>query len=152
MPPAGAIVMFPSPAAALAVAPAEAVSVAAGLPVAFGDCAGAVEEDGPAEGVAAAAADADADVGASEGRSEGDADSAEADKDWLAEQPATARAAKTAQAGATLTVIRRAVPSAGAHGDSADAGGGITHWGCGAAHPHIPQRHHLFYQRAGGIR
>jgi hypothetical protein len=124
IPSAGATVMFPTAVTAPAVAPAEpvAVPVAVAAAVAFEDCAGAVEEDAAAEAAAAEAAAAEDDAGSAEDRAEGDAVSAEADKDWLAEQPTTARAAKTAQAGATLTLMRRAVPSAGAHGYPADAG------------------------------
>jgi hypothetical protein len=41
--PAGAVVMFPTVVPASAVAPTEAAAV----PVAFEDCAGAVEDDAP---------------------------------------------------------------------------------------------------------
>jgi hypothetical protein len=111
-PPAVAIVMFATAVPVVVVAPGEAAAGA----VAFPDCAGSVTDDAPAEPEAAA------DAGASEDRDVADADSAEADKDGLAEQPATARAARTAQAGATFTLNRRAAPSAGAHGYRADVG------------------------------
>ena len=102
--------------AALNESAAVAAPVAAPVAVAFGDCAGAAEGDAPA-----AAADAD-DAGAPEDRDEADAFSAEADKDGLAEQPATAKTAKTAQAVATFTLLRRAMAAAGAHGYRADVG------------------------------
>jgi hypothetical protein len=132
MPPAGAILMFPSAVPTLAVAAAEAVAVA--VPVAFQGRAGAVAGDASAgaeaEAAAAAAAEAEAapeaeaaaDPGASEDRDEEDTSGAGADEDWLAEQPATARAANTAQTVATLTVMRRATATAGAHGYRADVG------------------------------
>jgi hypothetical protein len=121
--PAAAIVMFPSVVAVgvvfagppPAVAPGDAADVA--VPVPFEGCAGAVADDAPAEDEAEAVDDA----GASDDRDEPVPDSAEADKDWLAEQPATARTARTAQAGATLTVSRRATPPTGAHRYRADA-------------------------------
>lgn len=105
--------MFPAVVPAFAAVPAGA-DEADGVPVpaAFEDGAGALEDGAPPEDGA----------GASEDRDEPDADNAEADKDWLAEQPTTARAARTANAGATLTDIRRAMPSAGAHGYRVDAG------------------------------
>jgi hypothetical protein len=116
--PAGAIVMFPSAAPTFAMAPAEAAAVPVAL--AFEDCPGAVEEGEAVEAVA------EADAGAAEDREEADPDGAEADEDWPAEQPATARAAKTAQAVVILTLDRRAMPSAGAHGDRANSGGGVS--------------------------
>jgi hypothetical protein len=118
--PAGAVVMFPSVVPAFAAVPAGA-DEADGVPVpaAFEDGAGAVEDGA---GALEDGAPLEDDAGASGDRDEPDADNAEADKDWLAEQPTTARAARTANAGATLTVIRRAMPSAGAHGYRVDAG------------------------------
>jgi hypothetical protein len=110
-PPAVAIVMFATAVPVVVVAPGEAAAAA------FPDCAGAV-----AVADEAPAAPEAADAGAPEDRDVADADSAEADKDWLAEQPATARAARTAQAGATFTLNRRAARSAGAHGYRADVG------------------------------
>jgi len=107
MPSAGAIVMFPSAVTGFLVAPAEAVAVAPLVAVAapvvgavaVEDCAVAVEDEAGAEDAAAPADDADV---AAE-RDEADADGGEAVEDWLAEQPATARPASTAQAVATLT-------------------------------------------------
>jgi hypothetical protein len=122
--PAAAIVMFPSVVAVgvvftvpPAVAPGDAADVAAPVPVPFEDCPGAVADDAPAEDGAEDVADA----GASDDRDEPVPDSAEADRDWLAEQPTTARTARTAQAGATLTVSRRVTPPTGAHRYRADA-------------------------------
>jgi hypothetical protein len=121
-----AIVTFPTADPTLGGTPGGAVAVAVPLPAAFEACAvavavaGAVEDDAPDE--------AAGDAGASEDRDEADAVSAEADKDWLPEQPTTARAARTAQAGATrgattgatFTLNRRAMQSAGAHDYRAD--------------------------------
>jgi hypothetical protein len=110
--------MFPSAVTGFVVAPAEVVAVVAGgVAVAVEDCARAAGDEVSA---ADAAAPAD-DVGVADERDEAGADGAEADEDWLAEQPTTARPASTAQAVATLTVDRRATPSAGAHGYPADA-------------------------------
>jgi hypothetical protein len=95
------MVTFPRAVPTLVVAPGEAAAVA------FPDCPGAVEGDAPAEAPAEAEAAAADGAGASEDRDAADAadaDSAEADRDWLAEQPTTARAARTAQAGGTLTL------------------------------------------------
>jgi hypothetical protein len=122
MPAVWAMVMFPTDVPTLGGALNESAAVAApvavAVAVAFGDCAGAVEGVAPAE-----AADG---AGAPEDRDDADAVSAEADKDWLAEQPATARAAKTAQktaqAGETFTLLRRAAAAAGARGYRADVG------------------------------
>jgi hypothetical protein len=94
MPAAVVIVMLATAVPTVVVAPGEAAAGA----VPFPDCAGAVEDDAPAEPEAAA------DAEASEDRDAADEDSAEADKDWLAEQPTTARAARTAHAGATFTL------------------------------------------------
>ena len=119
MPPAGAMLMFPSVVTGFAVAPAEAPAAEAPVAAAVGveDCADAVEDEVAAEDAAAPADDA----GVAEERDEAGADGAEADEDWLAEQPTTARPASTAQAVATLTLARRAAPSTGAHGYPADA-------------------------------
>jgi hypothetical protein len=126
MPSAGAIVTFPTAVPTLVVAPGEAATVA--VPVAFEDCAGAVDDDAPAEAeaeadaVAAAGAVADAAADASEDRDAADTNIVGADEDWLAEQPTTARAARTAQTVATLTLNGRATESSGAHGYRADVG------------------------------
>jgi hypothetical protein len=116
MPPARATVMLGTDVPVVVVARAEASAVAA--PVAFPDCAGAVEDDAPA----AAEEAGEGDAALSEDGDGADVDSAEADKDGLAEQPTTARAARTAHAGATLTLNRRVTPSPGAHGYRADVG------------------------------
>jgi hypothetical protein len=129
--PAAAIVMFPSVVAVgvvfaappPAVPKGDAADVAAPAPVPFENCAGAVADDAPPEDEAGAVADA----GASDDRDEPVPDSAEADKDWLAEQPATARTARTAQAVATLTVSRRVTTPTGAHRYRADAGTKAAH-------------------------
>jgi hypothetical protein len=102
-PPAVAIVMFATAVPVVVVAPGEAGAGA----VAFPDCPGAVADDAPA------APEAAADAGAPEDRDVADADSAEADKDGLAEQPATARAARTAQAVATFTLQQTRCPVPG---------------------------------------
>jgi hypothetical protein len=119
IPPALATVTFASAVPALGVARGEAAA-AVPVPFAFGDRAGAVEDDDEDEDDDAAAPEDDA--GPPDDRDAADADSADADKDWLAEQPTTATVARTAQAGATLTPVRRAMPPAGAHGHRADVG------------------------------
>jgi hypothetical protein len=116
--------MFPSAVTGFVVAPAEVVAVVAGgVAVAVEDCARAAEDEVSAAAAAAPADDAGV-AGVADERDERDeaaADGAEADEDWLAEQPTTARPASTAQAVATLTPDRRARPSTGARGYPADA-------------------------------
>lgn len=87
--------MFPATARGFAVAPAE-------------DGAG-VAEGGPAAG-------AEEIGGGAEDREGAARDAAGADEGWLAEQPATARPARTARTVAILTHCRRATPPAGARG------------------------------------
>jgi hypothetical protein len=89
MPPARAIVMFCTAVPSVVVAKAEASAGGVAEPV-VEDCAGALADDAPP------AVEADDDAAPPEDRGAPDVDSEEADKDGLAEQPATARAARTA--------------------------------------------------------
>jgi hypothetical protein len=110
--PAGATVMFGPTAVGSAEAPAEAPPVAG----AAEDRAGAAEDDAAAEAGDDAAADEDGPGAAEDGTgaagdgaeevAEGAAgDSTRADDGWLAEQPAIARPARTAQAVAIFTLF-----------------------------------------------
>lgn len=118
MPLAGAMVTLLTEVAVVAVGPGEKAAEASsvGVLVSF-DSPGAVDDEAAAEDAAEAEAGAEdaADADVAEERDEGDADSVDAVGDWLAEQPATARTASTAQTGATLILIRRAMLPAGAH-------------------------------------
>ena len=102
MPPVGPIVMFPPPTLVFTVAENEAEGVGAAL-----DPEAPEAPEAPAAGEAednAAAADA----AAPEDRA-GSVCCLRADEVRFDEQPTTATAAKTAQAGAILTLVRRAM-------------------------------------------
>jgi hypothetical protein len=87
-------VMFPPADLGFAVARAEAAAVAE-----------AAEDRADAAEDGAAAAVAEGGAGAAEDREGAAGDGAGADEDWLAEQPTTARAARTTEAVAILMLF-----------------------------------------------